>query len=1115
VLIVGEPTDLAHWIEREITGAWSTPATVSRRVEPGDGGEPGAACWHDAVIVTGESPTHTLRDMVRAIRASTQAPIAAITPDERSGDLVIAAGASEILPLDSLNGLLLRRTLRMMLQTHNRHGHFQSLVEKSVDGMLMLDPEGVIIYANPAAAQLMNRDVPTLLGEAFGIPAFDGDWIEVNLGPETVAEMRVHAIDQRDPPAVAISLRDVSARYAADRALRESEAHYRDLVENQPQLIHRYLPDTTETFVNRAFQTFFGVDESGILNQRWIAWLPEQEQTATWRHLENYTLANPIQTYQNTATRHDGVARVTRWTNRAFFDDAGRITHFQAVGADVTEEVMARREIEASEARFRAVFDQSPLGKAIMDMDGTAEQVNPAMARMLGRAPEDLRGTDLLGATHPDDLDNMRQRFRDLQCGRRTMRNVEQRVIRANGDALWVRIDASLLPEESNHGQRRIIALFEDITERKMADKAVRDANRRLDLLLRSTGEGICGVDQDGRLIFTNPAAERLLGYSFEEIRGQRMHDLAHHSHATGIPYPADLCPIHRTLRDGQEITVDDEVFWRRDGTSFEVAYTANPVLDETGTIEGAVVVFQDITERRAIERQNESNLERLEIATASAGLGVWEWHDAEQRFQWDDQMLRLYGLSRESFTGDFEDWRQRVLPQDLDKPMDAFGKLIRGASTRLEREFRIRRPDGAVRSIRASGQREKTGRGHGARLIGLCWDVTDTRSVESQLRQEKAFSDHVVAHSPHLVVGGTPDGILTFMNYAAERATGYSMDELIGQSWWSTMYPGQHYEQVTRLFRKLDEEGAVREYPMTLIRKDGEARTIAWTTLNRVSISGEIQEMVGYGRDITAEHQVQAQQQQEDKLRALGEMAGGMAHEINNALQPIVGVVGILAERAGETDAKVAERLGILEQHALYARKIVSDVLAFARMEGPEATPFDAMTLLEDVTDFVRRITPSRIVLRGPEALAANLVRGDGARILVNRNGMIQVLQNLVSNAVDAMDGMGTIDIVLDAPAPEDRVPEIQGDQIRIDIADHGPGMDEPTKRDLFDPFFSTKPVGKGTGLGLSVVYGLISHWGGTVRVDSAPGEGTTVRLYLPVATETLTAEAGTPVRP
>jgi len=182
-------------------------------------------------------------------------------------------------------------------------------------------------------------------------------------------------------------------------------------------------------------------------------------------------------------------------------------------------------------------------------------------------------------------------------------------MIARDGRVVWVRDEGVLLRDDSGRdlGWQGVLT---DITERKRAEEALRRVMLQNKLILDSAGEGIFGLDMDGRITFINPAGTEMLGWSAEELVGQRGHDLLHHSHADGSPYPLDDCPIYRVFRDGVTRELDDEVFWRRDGSSFPVDYTSTPIRDD-GRLVGAVVTFSNITTRKRAEETLRSAYDR------------------------------------------------------------------------------------------------------------------------------------------------------------------------------------------------------------------------------------------------------------------------------------------------------------------------------------------------------------------------------------------------------------------------------------------------------------------------------------------------------------------------
>jgi PAS domain S-box-containing protein len=293
----------------------------------------------------------------------------------------------------------------------------------------------------------------------------------------------------------------------------------------------------------------------------------------------------------------------TRHPRRFTEDDA----HFlQAMANSLGAAIRHRRaqaELAEAEERYRTLVEQIPAVVYVDENDdnSTARYVSPYYEKMLGYTPEErISDPDLWPRLlHPEDRERVLAESRETNRTGRSFR-VEYRMIARDGRVVWVRDEAVLLRDRTGEtmGWQGILT---DITERKRAEEALRRVMLQNKLILDSAGEGIFGLDLDGRITFVNPAAAEMLGHSTEELIGRPGHSLIHHSRADRSPYPEDECPIYGTFRDGVTRRMDDEVFWRADGTSFPVEYTSTPTL-ESGSLTGAVVTFADITERQASE---------------------------------------------------------------------------------------------------------------------------------------------------------------------------------------------------------------------------------------------------------------------------------------------------------------------------------------------------------------------------------------------------------------------------------------------------------------------------------------------------------------------------------
>ncbi len=268
-----------------------------------------------------------------------------------------------------------------------------------------------------------------------------------------------------------------------------------------------------------------------------------------------------------------------------------------------TEHKRAKDELRKSEARYRAVVNTASDAIITITPDGIIHSFNRGAERIFGYRAEEVIG-QLFTLIMPE-------RFRE-QCMlglRRYLETHESRVIGGTTELIGLRNDGGEFPVElslgevQEDGDRLFAAIIRDITERKRSEEALRQLSRQNEMVLNSAGEGIFGLDLQGKTTFINPAAARMTGWDIDELSGQRLHDFLHHSKPDGTPYPSEECPIYAVFKTGATLSRDNEVFWRKDGTHFPVEYVSTPIV-EGDKILGAVVTFKDITERKALEKK-------------------------------------------------------------------------------------------------------------------------------------------------------------------------------------------------------------------------------------------------------------------------------------------------------------------------------------------------------------------------------------------------------------------------------------------------------------------------------------------------------------------------------
>jgi diguanylate cyclase (GGDEF)-like protein/PAS domain S-box-containing protein len=293
-------------------------------------------------------------------------------------------------------------------------------------------------------------------------------------------------------------------------------------------------------------------------------------------------------------------------------DAAGGIIGAAAFTRDISMRIAAEERLRRSEAQLAEAQELAALGSWEWDMASDEVTWSPQLYRILGRNPDRSPASNegYFEAIHPSDRPLAEAAIHDTlasgkpldyECRAVGPDRVE-RVIHARGRA--VKDDSGKLV--------RVVGTVQDVTGLAQARQRLEQANRQNEALLNSAADGIYGLDLEGRITFANPAATALTGYAVQQTLGRRHHDLVHHTREDGTSYPLEDCPCTGSFEHGVARTVSDEVFWRRDGTSFPVEYTATPIT-EGDAITGALVVFRDITERRRIE----SELERLNVALA------------------------------------------------------------------------------------------------------------------------------------------------------------------------------------------------------------------------------------------------------------------------------------------------------------------------------------------------------------------------------------------------------------------------------------------------------------------------------------------------------------------
>ncbi len=456
--------------------------------------------------------------------------------------------------------------------------------------------------------------------------------------------------EKGNPPVVEGTLIDITERKQADAALRESEVRYRRLFESAKDGILLLDADTGQvTDVNPFLMEMLGHSHEAFLGKHlwdiglfkdveasqdafrrlqesgYIRYEDLPLETSDGRRIEVEFVGNLYQVdskeviqcnIRDITERKRAEEEIRRLNEGLEQRVIERTAQLEAANKELKIEITEReraeaeqarllRQTEAAEARFRRLLESAPDAIVISNSDGHVVLVNRQTEAAFGCHRDELLGKRV-GTLVPE-------RFRKAYAGhlatyyadprgRPMVASAELYAQRKDGSEFPVEI--SLSPMESE-GKVLVTSVIRDVSKRKRAEEVLEQLRRQNELILGAAGEGICGIGLDGIARFVNPAAARMIGWESEDLVGKAMHDITHHSRPDGTPYPKEECPISLALQDGTARSVSNEVFWRRDGSSFPVEYLSTPIR-EKGEIVGAVVTFRDITERREVERMKD-----------------------------------------------------------------------------------------------------------------------------------------------------------------------------------------------------------------------------------------------------------------------------------------------------------------------------------------------------------------------------------------------------------------------------------------------------------------------------------------------------------------------------
>ncbi len=747
----------------------------------------------------------------------------------------------------------------------------------------------------------------------------------------------------------------------------------------------------------------------------------------------------------------------------------------------------AKQRLSQLRAPIQQLADSNLIGILFAKQDGPIVDANDEFLRMVKYSRDDLEAGRLnwIHMTPPEWGVATRQTAKQIEeTGKAPP--FEKEFFRKDGTRVPILIGIVAVSEP----ELDRLCFIVDLTERRQAEKDLDRLMIERFAMLDSVGDGIYGLDMEGRCTFINAAAARMLGYDPDECYGRNMHDLIHFKRADGSQYPMEKCPISKAFHECVSVHSDQEVLWRKDGTFFMVEYSAQPIV-VNGHIEGSVVSFKDVSERRKAEERLRASEERFRSAFLNAAAGMCI-ADLQGRFvEVNQAFCKMTEFSEEELLA--ASFQAITHPDDLQLSVAYLNQLVRKEIPGFVAEKRYIKKDGGILWTRCSVAVLYDAAGNPARFVTIAEDITKRVQAERKLhRSEERY---------RCIVENTHEGIcmcdtarsITYCNPRLAAMLGYPEGDPNFQC--SDIHFEDDRQEVAAHFEHR-RKGIGESFETRLRRADGKPLWVNSSASPIPDEDGSFSGSLCMFTDVSARKSLEEQLRQIQKMEAVGQLAGGIAHDFNNLLTVILGYSRVLEQKLASEDPLLKNVVEI-KKAGERAATLTQKLLAFSRKQVLRPQLISPNDLIHDMEAMLRRLIGDDVHLLTELDPAVGKIKADAGQVE-------QVILNLAINARDAMPGGGHLLIEstrheLDPGAARSRcLPP--GPYMLLTFTDTGCGMDDETKARIFEPFFTTKEPGVGTGLGLATVLGIVNQSGGAISVYSEINVGTSFKIYLPL---------------
>jgi two-component system, cell cycle sensor histidine kinase and response regulator CckA len=621
------------------------------------------------------------------------------------------------------------------------------------------------------------------------------------------------------------------------------------------------------------------------------------------------------------------------------------------------------------------------------------------------------------------------------------------------------------------------------------------EENLYLARAVASASEGIIITDPhrpDNPIIYANPAFSRITGYELEEVLGRNCRFLQGEQSDRGV-----VQQIRQAIAERREITAT-LLNYQKQGQPFWNELRIAPVFSETHELLYFVGIQTDVSDRMQAEVALRESEERFHLIAQATNDAVWDWDLAKDTVWWNEGIQTLFGFALNEVGIGAEWWLNQIHPDDRERVAAHIQTAIQGTDSSWADEYYFCKVNHDYAYVFDRGYIIRDGSGKAIRMIGGMTDITDRRQAEEALeRQAETLHKQAqlleLAHDAILV--RNMHNQITFWNPSAEATYGWTQAQVLGKSAHVCLNT-QSSQSLQEIENKLLENNYWEGELIHTKRDQTQITVMSRWALQRDKDGSPIA-ILEMNQDITEKKALESQFLRAQRMESIGTLAGGIAHDLNNVLTPILSSAQLLLMQTSDENVKAKQLLETIQSSARRGAALLRQVLSFARGVAGKRTILQVRHLIAEIQQMVQETFPKLIDLHLDLANDLWLVSGDATQLH-------QVLMNLCMNARDAMPNGGTLSVDasnfwIDEQYARMHLDAKVGPYVVITVADTGVGITPEMLDRIFEPFFTTKELGKGTGLGLSTALGIIRSHDGFVTASSLVARGTQFKVYLP----------------